>query len=147
MLKQISSDNTVTLHFDLRLEDGSVADSTRELGKPMQFTMGDGSFSKAMEMALLGLSVGDKKKIALLANDAFGQIHPANIFQMPRQRFAGTDIEKQLEEGLIIAFSQRDGSQRPGIVRDINEYEITVDFNHPLAGRDVLFDIEIVAIT
>ena len=147
MTKAIKKDSIVTLHFDVRLKDGSVADSTKEMGKSAQFTMGDGSFSDKMESELQGLKVGDKKKIMLLPDDAFGQPHPANIFQMPRKRFAGTDIEEQLEAGLLIAFTQRDGSQRPGIVREFNAAEVTIDFNHPLAGHVVLFDVEILDVS
>lgn len=146
MTKTIDKNSTVTLHFDVRLKDGSIADSTREAGKPAQFTMNDGSFSAKMESELLGLKAGDKKKIMLLPDDAFGQPHPANVFQMPRKRFAGTDIESQLEPGLLIGFTQRDGSERPGIVREFNDTEVTVDFNHPLAGHVILMDVEIIAV-
>lgn len=144
--KTIQQDSTVTLHFDIRLKDGSIADSTRNMGKPARFTMGDGSFSAKMEAELLGLKAGDKKKIMLLPDDAFGQPHPANVFQMPRKRFAGTDIEKQLEPGLLIAFTQRDGTDRPGLIRSVDEHEVTVDFNHPLAGHVVLLDVEIIQV-
>ena len=144
--KTIQKDSTVTLHFDIRLKDGSIADSTRNMGKPARFTMGDGSFSEKMESELLGLKTGDKKKIMLLPDDAFGQAHPANVFQMPRKRFAGTDIEKQLEPGLLVAFTQRDGTDRPGLIRSVDEHEVTVDFNHPLAGHVVLMDVEIIQV-
>ena len=142
----IQENSTITLHFDIRLKDGSIADSTKNLKAPARFIMGDGSFSEAMEKELLGLKAGDKKKVMLMPDDAFGQPHPANIFQMPKKRFAGTDIEKQLEPGLLIDFAQMDGSSRPGVIRDIDTEEVTVDFNHPLAGHVVLFDVEIIAV-
>lgn len=145
-MSSIKQDSTVTLHFDIRLKDGSIADSTRSLKKPARFTMGDGSFSEAMEKELLGLKAGDKKKVMLMPEDAFGQPHPANVFQMPKKRFAGTDIETELEPGLMIEFAQMDGSSRPGVIRAIDDYEVTVDFNHPLAGHVVLFDIEILQV-
>ena len=138
----IQKDSIVTMHFDIRLKDGSIADSTRNVGRPMQFTMGKGIFSQKLEDALLGLGAGDKKKIMLLPDEAFGAPHPANIYEFPKAKFSGFE----LEEGLIISFAQKDGSELPGVVRSIGETEVTVDFNHPLAGQVILFDLEIVAV-
>jgi FKBP-type peptidyl-prolyl cis-trans isomerase SlpA len=139
---QIENNSIVTMHFDIRLKDGSIADSTRNVGRPMQFTMGKGVFSDKLETELLGLKAGDKKKIMLLPHDAFGDPHPANIYEFPKHKFASFE----LEEGLIIGFTQKDGSELPGIVRQINDNEVTIDFNHPLSGQVVLFDLEIIAV-
>ena len=140
---RISETSKVELHFDVRLKDGSIAESTKNVGKPMDFTMGDGSFSAKMEAELLGLNAGDNKKIMLLAKDAFGDPHPANIFQLPIARFE----DMELELGTIVSFSQADGSERPGIVRAIADGDVTVDFNHPLAGQVLLFDVTIVSVS
>ena len=143
MSEAIQTNSTVTMHFDIRLKDGSIADSTHNVGKPMTFNLGQGIFSEKMESELLGMSKGDKKKIMLMPEEAFGQPHPANIFQVPRNRFAGTDFEKDIEPGLIISFTQKNGSQIPGTVVEADEHEVTIDFNHPLSGQVVLFDVEI----
>lgn len=139
----IGKDSVVTMHFDLRLKDGSIAESTRSIGQPMEFQMGQGVFSDKMEQQLLGLSVGSKSKIMLMPEDAFGVSHPANIYQVPRKQFKG-ELADQLEVGLIVVFTQPDGTELPGVVRALDEHEATVDFNHPLAGQVVLFDLEIV---
>lgn len=144
-MKQITSDSTVALHFDIRLKDGSIAESTHSIGRPMVFTMGDESFSDKMEQALLGLKAGDKKKVMLLPDDAFGQPHPANIYEFPKYRF--DSLQEPLEEGLIIAFTQQNGVELPGMVREIGPSEVTIDFNHPLAGKVVLFDLEIIEVS
>lgn len=143
---QIQANSIVTMHFDLRLKDGSVAESSREIGQPMTFVMGEGTFSEKFESAMLGLSQGDKKKIMLLPEDAFGEAHPANIFQVPLNKFKGTDLEGQLEVGLIVSFAQPNGQEMPGVVRELTQQEATVDFNHPLAGQVVLFDVEVVEV-
>ena len=137
----ITEKSVVTLHIDIRLKDGSIADSTRTVGRPMEFHMGQEVFSEKFERALLGLKTGDKKKVMLLPEDAFGMPHPANIFRVPKKRFQS--VEAPLEVGLIILFTEASGVPRPGIVREIHENELTVDFNHPLAGQVVLFDVEI----
>ncbi len=134
----------VTMHFDVRLKDGSVAESTRNIGAPMTFQVGhDDFFSEKLEQQLLGLNIGAKPKIMLMPEDAFGPAHPANIYQVPRAQFKG-ELANQLEVGLIINFTQLDGRDIPGVIRELDAHEVTVDFNHPLAGQVVLFDIEII---
>ncbi|GAA5190817.1 FKBP-type peptidyl-prolyl cis-trans isomerase [Ferrimonas gelatinilytica] len=130
----------VFLHFNVELTDGSVADSTRAHGKPARLTLGDGSLSAGMEKALLGLSKGDKKRFSLPPEEAFGQPNPDNIQHMDRTQFAA---DAELTEGTIMAFTAMDGNQFPGVIRAIEGDSVTVDFNHPLAGQTVLFDIEV----
>ena len=137
----IGADSEVILHFDLKLEDGSAADSTRVNNKPAKMVMGDGSLTPNFEACLLGLKKGDKKSFTLAANDAFGEPDPNNIHYMERSRFGA---DSQIEEGVIFAFSQPDGTQIPGIIRSIAGDSVTVDFNHPLAGQTVIFDVEII---
>lgn len=131
----------VILHFDLKLEDGSAADSTRVHNKPAKLVMGDGSLTPNFEACLIGLKQGDKKTFKLAPDDAFGRSNPNQIHYMDRSRFAA---DMALEEGMIIAFSQPDGSEIPGIVRSIAGDSVTVDFNHPLADQTVIFDVEII---
>ena len=136
----INAQSEVIMHFDLKLEDGSAADSTR-LNKPAKLVMGDGSLTPNFEACLLGLSKGDKKAFTLAPEDAFGQPNPDNIHHMERTRFSH---DLNLEEGMIVAFSQPDGSEVPGIVRSLAGDSVTVDFNHPLAGQTVIFDVELI---
>ncbi len=133
----------VIMHFDLKLEDGSAADSTRVNNKPAKLVLGDGSLTPNFEACLKGLSKGQRKSFTLPAEDAFGQPNPDNIHHMDRSRFSS---EMQLEEGMIMAFAQPDGSEVPGIIRSLAGDSVTVDFNHPLAGQTVIFDVEIIDI-
>ena len=139
----IENNSEVVMHFDLKLEDGSAADSTRVNNKPAKLVLGDGSLTANFEACLLGLRAGDKKSFTLAANDAFGMPNPDNIHHMDRSRFAA---DTPLEPGTIIAFSQPDGSEIPGIIRDSQGDSVTVDFNHPLAGQTVIFDVEILSV-
>ena len=137
----IIADSEVILHFDLKLEDGSAADSTRVSNKPAKMVMGDGSLTPNFEACLLGLKVGDKKAFTLAPEDAFGHSNPDNIYYLDRSKF-GADSE--LSEGAIMGFAQPDGSELPGIIRAVAGDSVTVDFNHPLAGQTVIFDVEII---
>ncbi|WJG08485.1 FKBP-type peptidyl-prolyl cis-trans isomerase [Aliiglaciecola sp. LCG003] len=144
MSLQIDQNSQVVMHFDLKLSDGSAADSTRVNNKPAKLQMGDGSLTANFEQCLLGLQQGDKKSFTLEAPDAFGLPNPDNIHHMERSRFSK---DTPVELGTIIAFSQPDGTEIPGIVRDVEGDSVTVDFNHPLAGQRVIFDVEILGVS
>lgn len=139
----IGDNSEVILHFDLTLEDGTAADSTRVNKKPAKMVMGDGSLTPNFEACLRGLKKGDKKSFTLAANDAFGMPNPDNIYHLDRSKF---DSDMQLQEGMIMGFSQPDGSELPGIIRSIAGQSVTVDFNHPLTGQTVVFKVEIIEV-
>ncbi|MGD8173009.1 FKBP-type peptidyl-prolyl cis-trans isomerase [Vibrio sp. TRT 21S02] len=139
----ISQHSAVTLHFTIKMKDGSVADSTHNMGKPAKLIIGDGSLSDNFEQCLLGLAVGEHKSIELNAADAFGMPNPDNIHHMDRTKFVG---DAEVEIGTIMAFSGPDGVEIPGIITEIAGDSVTVDFNHPLAGQDVTFEVEILSV-
>lgn len=143
MTNSVSHKSAVLVHFTLKLEDGSVAESTKSNGKPALFRLGDSSLSPGLEAALMGLSKGDKKKFSLGPEAAFGIANPDMIQYFSRRAFidAGEPVI-----GAIMLFSGMDGSEMPGVVRAINGDSITVDFNHPLAGQTIEFDVEILEI-
>lgn len=139
----IQKESAVTLHFTIKLSDGSVADSTHSMDKPAKLVIGDGSLSDNFEQCLIGLQVGEKQAIELKAEDAFGMPNPDNIHHMDRAKFVG---DAEVEVGTIMAFSGPDGMEIPGIIADIAGDSVTVDFNHPLAGQDVTFEVEILSV-
>lgn len=139
----ITHDSAVTLHFTIKLSNGSIADSTHNLGKPAKLVIGDGSLSDNFEQCLIGMKNGEQKTIELKAQDAFGMPNPDNIHHMDRTRFVG---EAEVEVGTIMAFSGPDGIEIPGIITEIAGDSVTVDFNHPLAGQDVTFEVEILSV-
>ncbi|OIQ24450.1 FKBP-type peptidyl-prolyl cis-trans isomerase [uncultured Vibrio sp.] len=142
-MSTIQKDSAVTLHFTIKLNDGSVADSTHNMGKPAKLIIGDGSLSDNFEQCLMGLSTGENKSIELKAQDAFGMPNPDNVHYMDRAKFVG---DSEVEVGTVMAFSGPDGAEIPGIITDIAGDSVTVDFNHPLAGQDVTFDVEILSV-
>lgn len=139
----IGDKSEVLLHFDLTLEDGTAADSTRVNKKPAKMVMGDGSLMPNFEDCLRGLMVGDKKSFSINADDAFGMPNPDNIYHLDRTKFSA---DMEIKEGMIMGFSQPDGSELPGVIRAIAGHSVTVDFNHPLAGQNVIFNVEILEV-
>ncbi|MFD1804176.1 FKBP-type peptidyl-prolyl cis-trans isomerase [Mixta tenebrionis] len=143
MSDSVQRDSAVLLHFTLKLDDGSTAESTRANGKPALFRLGDGSLSAALEAALLGLRAGDKKAFTLEPEAAFGSVSPDLVQYFSRRDFMQTG---EPEVGAIMLFTGMDGSEMPGVIREVAGDSITVDFNHPLAGRTVHFDVEVLEI-
>ncbi|MEM7078153.1 MAG: peptidylprolyl isomerase [Pseudomonadota bacterium] len=130
----------VTLHFSLLLPNGDEIDSTRN-AQPAQFVVGDGNLLPGFEAALFGQRAGYAEQILIPAAQAFGERNDANVQVLDRNRFADID----LEPGLIVSFQAPDG-ELPGVVQAVYERTVKVDFNHPLSGQDITFDVSILAV-
>lgn len=144
MSNKIDAQSEVLFHFTLTLADGSIADSTKLHGKPAKLRMGDGSLTANFEACLLGLTAGEQHSFKLGPDDAFGAVNPNNIHYMERRQFAA-DLD--VSEGSIVAFTQPNGAEIPGIIRAAAGESVTVDFNHPLAGQHITFDVEILTVS
>jgi FKBP-type peptidyl-prolyl cis-trans isomerase SlpA len=138
--RKIDARARVTLHFAILLDTGEEIDTTRR-GRPATFVMGDGSLLSGFEAALLGLQAGDDAQLALEPAQAFGEHRRENVQLIARERFA----DVALEPGLIVSFSAPDG-ELPGVVRRLFERTVEIDFNHPLAGRRIIFDVSILQV-
>ena len=138
----ITENSKVTLHFSLALEDGSIIDSNFE-GAPATFTMGDGSLLPGFEDALVGLSIDQRSSFVIGPERGFGQRNPSNLQTLKRKEFA-TDME--LSVGLVISFADAAKGELPGVISAFSDEEVIVDFNHPLAGKSILFEVQIISI-
>lgn len=133
----------MTLHFTLKLSDGEVVDTTTEQ-EPATFVVGDGNLLPGFEKALFGLAVGAKDRFVIPPEDGFGRPNPNNVQLIPRHQFPG-DIE--LSEGLMVSFADAQNAELPGVIAKVSDDQVEVDFNHPLAGRDITFEVEIIDIS
>lgn len=136
----VSAQTKTTLFFSLSLDDGQIIDSNFG-GKPAQCVPGDGNLLPAFDACIVGLQAGDKRQFIIPAAEAFGLRQDANLKRVPRERFANA-IE--LVPGLVVSFAAAEGGELPGVIHRLMGDVIEVDFNHPLAGRDIVFDVEIV---
>jgi len=117
-----------------------ILDDSREY-KPMEFIVGSGSVIRGMEEAVIGMRVGDSKTVVVKAEDAFGERLPENIKEVPRELSQKQDMIKG--QHLVIT----DGKKAVLChVKDITEKSIILDLNHPLAGRDIILNIKVLAI-
>jgi FKBP-type peptidyl-prolyl cis-trans isomerase SlpA len=131
----------VTLHFSVLLESGEEIDSTRR-SKPATFTVGDGSLLPGFERALFGLTAGADEQLRIAAADGFGELREENLRFMPIAQFAPSVAP---EPGLVVSFAGP-GGELPGVVKAIEGDLVVVDFNHPLAGKNLIFDVSILRV-
>ena len=139
---QITIGSNVTMHYALRLVDGMLVDSSFDT-EPVNFVVGDGALDKGLELALIGLRAGDRQTLTLMPGQAFGEREDAALQWVERDRFPP---HMALQEGQIIGFSGQAGEDVAGAVIEIQERRVRVDFNHPLAGREIEFEVEILSV-
>ncbi|NNL56150.1 MAG: peptidylprolyl isomerase [Pseudomonadales bacterium] len=135
----VTAASTVLLNFSLSLVEGDCIDSNFDQ-PPVEYTLGSGAMLPGFECELLGMRAGDSKTSVVPAADAFGQHRQENL-----QSFKPTQFEPGLElrEGLVVAFTDAAGAEVPGVISAISAAQVEVDFNHPLAGKDIQFNVQI----
>ncbi|VUD68273.1 FKBP-type 16 kDa peptidyl-prolyl cis-trans isomerase [Thalassocella blandensis] len=138
----IGQGTEVTMHFALLFEDGEVVDSNFET-EPATFTVGDGRLLPGFESTLYGLKAGDEKEITIPPERGFGHRNDNNIQTMRRHQF---EDSIELAEGLVVSFKDAAGAELPGVIMSFDDDEVTVDFNHPLSGKTIIFHVEIISV-
>ena len=140
--RQAQAGDTVHFHYTGTLADGSVFDSS-EGREPLSFTLGSGQIIRGLDAAITGMAVGDAKTVTIPAADAYGEADPNARQAIPRAQIPphiptdpGTALQMQTPQGQTI----------PVVVVEANDDEVILDANHPLAGKDLTFAVEIVAI-
>ena len=138
----INKQSIVELNFELALADGQIIDSNFSQS-PVRFTMGDGSLLPGFEEVLLGLALVMKKR--RWSPPALPLVRLIlNVQSMKREEFSA-DIE--LQKGLVVSFADANQSELPGVIASWDDQWVEVDFNHPLAGKDITFTVKIHAVT
>jgi FKBP-type peptidyl-prolyl cis-trans isomerase 2 len=138
---EVAEGSDVGIEYTLKLDDGTVADSNVD-GDPLVYTQGNGQIIPALEQALEGLSVGDSTTVSIAAGDAYGSVDPAAFQNVPIENVP----EELRREGAAVVASMQDGSQRQVRVHEVHPQHVVIDFNHPLAGRDLTFDVKILSV-
>jgi FKBP-type peptidyl-prolyl cis-trans isomerase SlpA len=131
----IQPNSSIEITFQLMLLDSTIVDETKE-GETLKFTLGDGTLLPKLEDMLIGLEQGTTAKLTLSPERAFGLLDSGNIHTMARHEFSK---EMVLKEGVIIGFHTPTGEEIPGTIREVSEQSVLVDFNHPLAGKTIIF--------
>lgn len=134
--------DTVRIHYTGTLSDGSTFDSSAGRD-PLEFTVGSGQIIPGLDKAINGMAVGDKKVVEVSADEAYGPHNPEGIQSVPR---AQVPDHIPLDPGTQLQVQTGDGRTLPVTVTDVTEETVTLDANHPLAGQDLTFEVELVEI-
>ena len=131
--------DTVRVHYRGTLDDGSEFDSS-EGRDPLEFTVGSGQVIPGFDAAVDGRSAGDSVKVTIPAAEAYGEHNPDAVQEVPRAMF-GDDVP---QVGWMVELAAPDGQRIPATIAEVGPETVTLDFNHPMAGKDLTFEIELV---
>jgi peptidylprolyl isomerase len=142
-MAQAKNGDKVKVHYTGRLDNDNVFDSSRER-EPLEFQLGSGQLIPGFEEAVLGMDTGETKTFKIQANQAYGEHREELVQQVPRQQFP-TDMEVKI--GQRFQINQQEEEQPLVVtVTEVSDTSVTIDANHPLAGEELTFDIELVEI-
>jgi len=141
-MQQVKSGDKVKVHYHGRLTDGTVFDSS-EGRDPLEFEVGSGMVIRGFDNGVLGMIVGDKRTVEIPVEDAYGPEDPQMIMDFPADRFPA---DMKPEVGMQLNMSNGSGQNFPVIIREVKDGTVILDANHPLAGEDLIFDLELVEI-
>ena len=142
-MKTVENGNNVLVHYKGTFSDGEVFDDSRERGGAMDVLVGNGNFLQGFESALLGMSEGEIKTINLDASEAYGPVVPEAIVVAPKTAFPE---DFPFEEGITVTGNGPNGEVTMARIVSFTDTDVTLDHNHPLAGRDLNFEIELLEI-
>jgi FKBP-type peptidyl-prolyl cis-trans isomerase 2 len=139
---QAKNDDTVQVDYTGKLGDGTVFDTS--VGRePLEFTLGAGQMIPGFEKAVLGMKVGEKKTVTIPANEAYGPRSDDQIMEVPREKLPSGLTPKV---GQQLGIRRQDGGTSITTITSVSDNTVTIDANHPLAGKDLTFEIELVKI-
>ena len=141
-MQQVKSGDKVKVNYTGKLRNGETFDSS-EGREPLEFTVGGGQVIKGFDQGVMGMQVGDKKTVEIEVVDAYGEKNQDMVIEFPKTQFP-TDMKP--EPGMQLMMNNGEGQSFPVLVKEVKEETVLLDANHPLAGEDLVFDIELVEI-
>lgn len=141
-MSQVKENDTVKIHYTGKLQDGQVFDSSLERD-PIEFTIGGGQIIPGLEKGLIDMKVNDNKTIEIPQAEAYGDVQKELFQEVPKEQLP-QEITPEVGMGLVA--KNPDGSERQLRVAEVKDDSIVIDANHPLAGKDLIFDVEVVEI-
>jgi len=137
----VEKGNKVKIEYEGTLADGSVFDSSKNHGQPLEFEVGSGMVIKGFDDSVMGMEKDEEKTVTIEADNAYGQQNDQLIRKIPKDQ-----MPAEIKEDMVIGVTLANGQQIPAKVMKIEESEVTLDLNHPLAGKDLTFKIKVVEI-
>ena len=137
----IEKGNKIKVDYTGSFEDGEVFDSSEKHGQPLEFEAGAGMVVPGFDSAVIGMDVGEEKTVILQSSEAYGEPHPDAIQKVPKDKFP-----VEAKAGMMIGVPLPNGQSIPAKIVEISDNEVTIDMNHPMAGKVLVFKIKIVSI-
>lgn len=138
-MRQARTGDKVKIHYTGMLEDGTVFDTSRNR-EALEVTIGSGTVIRGLEDALVGMSVGETKELEIAPDDGFGQRREELVIQVKKEGFPA-NIDP--EEGMTLKLKGPEDAEVPAVITEVSEDSVIIDANHPLAGKDLTFFIEL----
>ena len=142
-MSQVKANDKVKVHYTGKLEDGQVFDSSVERGEPIEFQLGQGQLIPGFEQGLIDMKVNEKKTINIPKEEAYGEPKDELIQEVPKSQLP-ENMEPAV--GMPLVSKTPDGREINLVVKEVKDESIVVDANHPLAGKDLVFDLELLEI-
>lgn len=139
----VKTGDKVMIEYTGTLEDGTVFDSSSEHGKPLEFQVGSGQVIKGFDNAILGMNEGEEKQFTIDPTEAYGEHDPTLIQKVPREIFPS---DAEIAPGLLFEAGLPTGERVPATIKSVEEGTVSVDLNHPLAGKTLNFKIKVTGI-
>ncbi len=143
-MKRAKNGDKVKVHYKGTLEDGTVFDSSLKRGQPFEFTLGQGRLIKGFEKAVTGMAIGETKTVKVPPDEAYGPRNEDLVRKMEKSKFP-PKIEAR--EGVFVSIRQPDGGVLDAVITEVTDEVVTLDANHPLAGKPLSFEIEMLEIS
>ncbi|NQV91484.1 peptidylprolyl isomerase [Candidatus Woesearchaeota archaeon] len=141
---KVEKGNKVKVEYEGKFDDGSVFDSSKTHGKPLEFIAGQGHVVPGFDNAIVGMDKDEEKEITITPEDGYGPINAELTKEVPRDQLPKDQDPKV---GMMLAVSLPNGQQVPATITNVTEEKVTIDLNHPLAGKTLHFKIKVVDIT
>lgn len=141
-MQQVKSGDKVSVHYHGKLNDGTTFDSS-EGREPLEFTVGSGQVIKGFDDALMNMAIGEKKTVTIPVAEAYGERSDNMMMEYPKSDFPA---DMKPEAGMQLQMSDNQGNVFPVVIAEVKDEVVVLDANHPLAGQDLTFDLELVSI-
>ncbi|MFQ6060336.1 MAG: peptidylprolyl isomerase [Thermoplasmata archaeon] len=139
----VKKGDKVKVEYEGSLDDGTVFDSSKRQGEPIEFEVGAGQVLPGFESAVMGMEEGEEKEFKLEPSEAYGDHNPEMVKEVPKEQ---VPIEDEPRAGMMLLATLPNGTQIPAIIVGVTEESVTIDLNHPLAGKVLNFKIKVVKI-
>ena len=140
----VKKGDKIKVDYTGTLEDGSVFDSSKKHGQPLEFTVGEKQVIKGFDEGVVGMEKGEEKELKISSENAYGNPNPEMVKKIPRDKVPAD--QEQPKVGMMIGLTTPNGQQIPATITEVTDKEITLDLNHPLSGKALTFKVKIVEI-